>query len=120
MFKRMFKNTRTTYGPSGKLLRKYILPNICVYDVLPVFIDDILLKYIPDIEEGDTKYGSWKCFDIFGIDYRIYCVIRREIKQYKKAINILKLKFIPLWLENAYKLDGCMYRVLVKQTLVGK
>jgi hypothetical protein len=75
----------------------------------------ILEKYIPDIQ-----YGTWEGFDIFGVNYVIFLNIRREIRKYKKAIIVFQRRFIPIWLEKAYKIDGCMYKSLVKNTLVGK
>ena len=112
---------RQGIGPSVEFVRKYVLSNVCTHNVSERFIKMILEKHIPDGPDGpDEIYGTWEGFDIFGINYVIFLNIRREIRKYKKAIIVFQRRFIPIWLEKAYKIDGCMYKSLVKNTLVGK
>lgn len=105
-------------GPSVEFVRKYVLSNVCTHNVSERFIKMILEKHIPDSQ--DEIYGTWEGFDIFGINYVIFLNMRREIRKYKKAIKVFRRRFVPIWLEKAYKIDGCMYKSLVKNTLVGK
>ena len=86
-------------GPSAEYLRKYIRPNICIQGIPTYFVNNILIKHIPN----NKNYGSWQGFNIFGLDYRIYILVRRDIKKYRKAIHCLKEKFILIWLEKSYK-----------------
>tara|TARA_Y100000991_G_C21964001_1_gene345909 strand:+ start:1337 stop:1573 length:237 start_codon:yes stop_codon:yes gene_type:complete len=75
----------------------------------------VLKKYIPK----NKNYGSWESFDIFGIDYKIYLNIRKIIKNYFIAVETIKKKFVHIWIYNAYKINGCMYKKIKKKTLVG-
>ena len=103
-------------GPNGKYLRKYIQYDICVYGIPKFILNNILQKYIPD----NKNYGTWECFNIFGLDYKYYISVRKEIKKCRKAIKIIEKKFIPIWIEKAYKIDGCMFIKIKQRTLVGK
>jgi len=103
-------------GPSAEYLRKYIRPNICIQGIPAYFVNNILNKHIPN----NKNYGSWECFDIFGLEYRIYWLVRKDMKKYRKAIRCLKEKFIPIWLEKSYKINGCMYNKIKERTKVGK
>lgn len=49
-------------GPSAEYLIKYIQSNICIQDIPKYFVNNILIKHIPN----NKYYGSWECFDIFG------------------------------------------------------
>lgn len=102
-------------GPDGKFLRKYIQGDICIHCIPKYILDDILKKYIPD----NKDYGSWECFNIFGLDYKFYISVRKEIKKYRKSIKIIETKFIPIWLEKAYKFNGCMY-TKINNKYIGK
>lgn len=103
-------------GPDAEYLRKYIQPNICIQDVPAYFVNNILKKYIPD----NRDYGSWQGFHIFGLDYKIYILVRKDIKKYRKSIRIIEKKFVPIWLEKAYRFEGCMYTKIKNKTHIGK
>ena len=106
----------TMEGPDAEYLRKYIQHNICIQDIPKYFVNNILNKHIPN----NRDYGSWQGFNIFGLDYIIFTLVRRDIKIYRKAIHSLKEKFIPIWLEKAYKINGCIYNKIKDRTIVGK
>lgn len=101
-------------GPNAEYLRKYIQSQICIQGIPKYFVNNILIEHIPN-----RDYGSWLGFEIFGLDYRIYIIIRRDLKKYRKTVQCLKEKFIPIWLEKAYKIDGCMYNKIKERTNVG-
>ena len=104
-------------GPSVEFVRQYVSKNVDINNVPKKFIDMILKKYIPD-STGEA-YGSWEGFDIFGVNFVIFINVRREIKKYRKAVLVLR-KLVPIWLEKAYRIDGCMYKILIKKTMIGK
>lgn len=103
-------------GPSAEYLRKYILPSICIQCIPTYFVNNILIKHIPN----NRDYGTWECFDIFGLDYGIYWLIRKDVKKYRNAIRCVNEKFIPIWLEKSYKINGCMYNKIKERTNIGK
>ena len=103
-------------GPNATYLRKYIQSNICTQDIPKYIVNTILTKYIPN----NKDYGSWDGFDIFGLDYNIYLLVRKDMKKYRKSIACLKKQFIPIWLEKSYKINGCMYNKIKERTLIGK
>ena len=106
----------TMDGPGAKYIRKFVQQTICIIGIPTFFLNNILKKYIPD----NKNYGSWEGFDIFGPDYNIYINIRRKIKKCRKGLKVIEKKFIPIWIEKAYKIDGCMFNKIKQQTLVGK
>ena len=103
-------------GPDGKYLRKYVQRNICIHGIPKYILNNILKKYIPD----NKDYGTWQGFDIFGLNYKFYIDINKEIKKYRKSIKIIEKKFIPIWLEKAYRFEGCMYIRVKNRTYIGK
>ena len=102
-------------GPDTDFIRRYVLKSINTANVPLFFMDRVLKKYIPK----GKNYGSWESFDIFGVDYKIYLNIRKMIKSYFIAVKTIENKFIPVWIHNAYKINGCMYNKIKKNTLVG-
>ena len=38
----------------------------------------------------------------------------------KKTINLLEEKFLPVWIHNAYKINGCMFKKIKHTTHIGK
>ena len=55
----------------------------------------------------------------FGLDYGIYWLIRKDVKKYRKAIRCVNEKFIPIWLEKSYKINGCMYNKIIRRIFQG-
>ena len=97
-------------GPDTEFIRSYVLQSINTTDLPSFFMNRILKKYIPK----NKNYGSWESFDIFGVDYKIYLNIRKNIKSYFIAVETIEKKFVPIWLQNAYKINGCMYKRIYK------
>ena len=52
--------------------------------------------------------------------YKFYIDINKEIKKYRKSIKIIEKKFVPIWLEKAYRFEGCMYTKIKNRTYIGK
>jgi hypothetical protein len=112
-FLQMLKQSK---GPDDLFIHKYISSNLYTKNIPKNIVNNILNKHIPIHKD----YGTWEGFEIFGPDYEIYYNVKKDLNKYKKAVLILKVKFIPIWLENAYKINGCMYNKIKFQTLVGK
>lgn len=105
-------------GPSVEFIRQYVSKNVDIHNIPKKIIDNILKKHIPG-DAGEIHW-TWEGFDIFGINFVIFINVRREIKKYRNAIFILRKILVPIWLEKAYRIDGCMYKILTKKTMVGK
>lgn len=103
-------------GPDALFIHKYISSQLYTRNTPKYIVNDILNKHIPIHKD----YGTWEGFDIFGLDYKMYDNVRKDLNKYRKAVLILKETFIPIWLEKAYKINGCMYNKIKLQTLVGK
>ena len=109
----------TMEGPDAEFLRKAALKTIDTKKLSPYFINKLLFTYIPAVNET-ISYGSWKHFQIYGSGYEFYRNINNTIKKYNTAINIIEEKFLPIWIHNAYKINGCMFKKIKHTTHIGK
>jgi hypothetical protein len=111
-------------GPSISEVRGDVLDYIIknhfnkdISDSKKIYIENIILKIIPNTR---NDFGSYRGYHTFNIPKNLSSQVMKEIEIQNKALSTLKNKLTPYVQHHLYKPGGKRMKQVAETTLVGK